>query len=59
MLTKVRTEYVFKTIDPPIVPEKKAKPKRALICALGTLLGLMLAITVVLIRHFHFTRKPQ
>ncbi|MBE8233540.1 MAG: LPS O-antigen length regulator, partial [Endozoicomonadaceae bacterium] len=28
------------------------KPKRALICVLGTLLGGMLGVMIVLIRHF-------
>lgn len=52
MFAEVRDEYVFKTIDPAFIPEEKAKPKRALICVLGTMLGAMLAIMVVLIRHF-------
>ena len=52
MFAEVRDEYVFKTIDPALVPEEKAGPKRALICVLGTLLGGMLAVMLVLIRHF-------
>lgn len=52
MFAEVRDEYVFKTIDPAFVPEEKAKPKRALICVLGTMLGGMLAMMIVLIRHF-------
>ena len=52
MFAEVRDEYVFKTIDPAVVPEVKAGPKRALICVLGTLLGGMLALMLVLIRHF-------
>lgn len=52
MLAKVRQDYVLKTIDPAIVPELKAKPKRALICVLGTILGGMLSVIIVLIRHF-------
>jgi len=51
MFAEVRDEYVFKTIDPALVPEQKAKPKRALICVLGTLLGGMLAVMLVLIRY--------
>ena len=38
MLSQVREEYTFKTIDPAVIPEDKSKPKRALICVLGTLL---------------------
>ncbi|WP_371833632.1 Wzz/FepE/Etk N-terminal domain-containing protein [Shewanella sp. H8] len=52
MFAEVRDEYVFKTIDPALVPEEKAKPKRALICVLGTMLGGMLAVMFVLIRYF-------
>lgn len=52
MFAEVRDEYVFKTIDPAFAPEEKAKPKRALICVLGTLLGGMLGVMLVLVRHF-------
>ncbi|MEZ9235321.1 MULTISPECIES: Wzz/FepE/Etk N-terminal domain-containing protein [unclassified Shewanella] len=52
MFAEVREEYVFKTIDPALVPEEKTGPKRVLICVLGTMLGAMLAIMIVLIRHF-------
>jgi uncharacterized protein involved in exopolysaccharide biosynthesis len=52
MLAEVRPEYVFKTIDPAVVPEEKSKPSRALTCVLGTLLGGMLGIVIVLIRYY-------
>lgn len=52
MFAEVRDEYVFKTIDPALVQEEKAKPKRALICVIGTMLGGMLGVMLVLIRYF-------
>jgi capsular polysaccharide biosynthesis protein len=52
MLTKVSAEYILKTIDPAQVPEQKAGPKRALIVILGTMLGGILSVLIVLIRHF-------
>ena len=52
MLAEVRPEYVFKTIDPAVIPEERSKPSRALICVLGTLLGGMLGVVIVLIRHY-------
>ncbi|MDT3296878.1 Wzz/FepE/Etk N-terminal domain-containing protein [Shewanella sp. SP2S2-6] len=52
MFAEVRDEYVFKTIDPAFAPEEKAKPKRALICVLGTIFGGMLGVMFVLVRHF-------
>ncbi|MFQ1592421.1 Wzz/FepE/Etk N-terminal domain-containing protein [Aeromonas veronii] len=51
MLTEVNQEYVFKTLDPAVIAEEKAKPKRALIAVLGTLLGGMLGVMIVLVRH--------
>ncbi len=52
MLANVRSEYVFKTLDPAVVAELKSGPKRALICILAVLLGGMVSIVWVLIRHF-------
>ncbi|WP_299807118.1 Wzz/FepE/Etk N-terminal domain-containing protein [uncultured Shewanella sp.] len=52
MFAEVRDEYVFKTIDPAIVAESPSLPKRKLICVLGTILGGVLAVLVVLIRYF-------
>lgn len=57
MLTEVNQEYVFKTLDPAVVAEEKAKPKRALIAVLGTLLGGMLGVMGVLVRHA--LRRPS
>ena len=50
MLAEVRDEYVLKVIDSPAVPEQKFEPKRALICIMGTLLGVMIGIIFVLVR---------
>jgi uncharacterized protein involved in exopolysaccharide biosynthesis len=50
MLAKVRPEYVFKTVDPAIVPEEQTSPKRALICIAGTILGALLGCVLVLVK---------
>jgi uncharacterized protein involved in exopolysaccharide biosynthesis len=52
MLANASPEYIFKTLDPAVVPELEAKPKRALIVVLGTLLGGILGVLIVLVRHF-------
>jgi uncharacterized protein involved in exopolysaccharide biosynthesis len=52
MLSKVRDDYVFKTIDPPNLPEKKSKPSRAFICVIGSFLGGFLMTLWVLIAYF-------
>ena len=56
MLAQVQDEFAFKIIDPAVVPEEKAGPKRALICVLAVLLGGMLGMGIVLIR-FAFIKK--
>jgi uncharacterized protein involved in exopolysaccharide biosynthesis len=53
MLTMVKKEYVLKTIDPAQVPESRAKPNRALIAVVGTMLGGMFSVLFVLIRYFN------
>ncbi|MGL5335477.1 MAG: Wzz/FepE/Etk N-terminal domain-containing protein, partial [Enterovibrio sp.] len=39
MLAEVQDEFVFKVVDPAVVPERPSSPKRALIAVLGTMLG--------------------
>lgn len=58
MLAQVQEEFAFKVIDPAVVPEEKAGPKRALICVIATLLGGMLGVGIVLIR-FAFSSKKE
>ncbi|TOE32789.1 Wzz/FepE/Etk N-terminal domain-containing protein [Vibrio parahaemolyticus] len=50
MLAEVQEEFIFKVVDPAVIPELKDGPKRALICVLGTLLGGMLGVAIVLVR---------
>ncbi|MCQ9084833.1 Wzz/FepE/Etk N-terminal domain-containing protein [Vibrio harveyi] len=49
MLAEVQEEFIFKVVDPAVVPELKDGPKRALICVLATLLGGMLGVAIVLV----------
>lgn len=52
MLANASPEYLFQTIDPAVVSEMKSKPKRALICVLGALLGGIIGMVIVIIRYF-------
>jgi len=56
-LIEANQYYVFDYIDPPAVMEKKSEPKRALICILFSLLGGMLSIVFVVIRHYAMKQK--
>lgn len=57
MLAEASPEYAFVTVSQVMLPEEKSKPKRALICILGTLLGGMLSVLYVLVRHYAFKEK--
>ena len=52
MLAEASPEYAFVAVSPSMVPEEKSQPKRALICILGTLLGGMLSVLLVLVLHY-------
>ena len=56
-LIEANQYYVFDYIDPPAVMEQKSEPKRSLICILSALLGGMLSIVLVLIRHYAINQK--
>ena len=56
-LIEANQYYVFDYIDPPAVMEQKSEPKRAIICILSALLGGMLSILLVLIRHYVIKQK--
>ena len=56
-LIEANQYYVFDYIDPPAVMEQKSEPKRALICILSALLGGMLSVSLVLIRHYAIKQK--
>lgn len=58
MFSSVREEYVFQTIDPALVPQEKHKPRRGLIVILFTMLGGILGVAFVLLRHF-LTPEPK
>lgn len=53
MLADVRDEYVFRVIDPAVVPDRKAEPRRAMICIVGTVAGGMLALIIAFIRRMY------
>lgn len=57
MLAKGSREYVFKTISPAREAEVRSKPKRAVICVVGTMAGFMLSVLVALV--LAFVRKDK
>ena len=57
MLARGNEEFAFRVIDSAEVPNKPARPKRALIAVVGTMLGGMLGVAAVFVRHVVRSRK--
>ena len=51
MLATIRPDYVFSTLDPALVPEKKDSPKRVLMLAISIVLTMLLVTFAVVIRY--------
>ncbi|EJG1636729.1 Wzz/FepE/Etk N-terminal domain-containing protein [Vibrio alginolyticus] len=58
MLAEVQEEFIFKVVDPAVVPEVKDGPKRALICVFGSLLGGLFSVIAVLVT-FAFRKETN
>jgi len=52
MVAEASPDYAFVTVSPSMVPEVKSQPTRSLICILGTLLGGMLSVLLVLAQSY-------
>ncbi|EDM47392.1 Wzz/FepE/Etk N-terminal domain-containing protein [Marinobacter algicola] len=59
MLANAQREYVFKTVDPAVVPQEKSQPKRALIVVVASMLGGMLGVVILFFRAFILSCPPQ
>ena len=57
MVAKASPEYVFVEVSPSMIPEQKSQPQRALICIIGTLIGGIISVLIVLIMHYFL--KPS
>ena len=47
MLAKIADEYLFTTLDPAVVPERKLKPRRSLMVLSSTMIGTFVGLLLV------------
>tara|TARA_B100000700_G_scaffold95966_1_gene107988 strand:+ start:302 stop:1234 length:933 start_codon:yes stop_codon:yes gene_type:complete len=59
MMAQINQDYILTEIEPPFIPEQKSKPSRTFICVAGTILGGILSVLIVLIRHYSFGEEDQ
>ncbi|MHA7228125.1 Wzz/FepE/Etk N-terminal domain-containing protein [Vibrio campbellii] len=57
MLAEVQEEFIFKVVDPAVIPELKESPKRMIICIVIVLLGGLISIIGVLTCHISHKLK--
>lgn len=57
MVAEASPDYAFVAVSPSMIPEERSQPKRALISILGTLMGGILSVLLVLLMHY--TRKSD
>ena len=57
MRARSNDDYALSIIDPPFTPELKSKPSRILILILGTLIGGLLSLLLVMINHYFIKKK--
>ena len=52
-------QYLFKILSKPVAPELKSEPKRAFICILGFLFGLITSSLYVLINNYLYKKRAS
>lgn len=57
MLADVREDYVFKVIDPAVVPESRVRPNRTRTVLYGTILGFTISIIILILSNAILSRQ--
>ena len=52
MLVEANEDYVYRAIDPPIVPQNKSEPSRTIIVLVSTMLGGIFSLMFVFFRYY-------
>ena len=52
MMARISSEYIVKIIEPPFIPEFKSAPNRMMIVFIGTIFGILIPITFVILNDF-------
>ena len=59
MLAEATSEYVFETISPPVLPEKKSKPVRSIIVIIFAFSGAFFGMMYALIREIYIINTKE
>ena len=59
MLTEVQEEYVFRTLDPPVLPKFKYRPSRFQFLLVSLILGIFVSISVILFQSIIISPRKK
>lgn len=59
MLANVREEYIFKTIDSPVIPLKHSKPNKLFIVLVVFIIGIGISLVTITIVNFYRVKKKE
>ena len=59
MMAEVKEGFAFRVLDPPMAPDIKSKPKRAIMVIVAFMVALFLGVFVVLFRDYIKKIKPK
>lgn len=57
MMASIYDDYVLVSIEPPFVPDRRSKPSRSFIVIFSTLIGGLMILLYVVIRHYFLELK--
>ena len=57
MMASIHDEYSLISLEPPFIPEEKFRPKRSFLVIIATILGGMLSVMIVLVRHYSLGKE--
>ena len=57
MMASIYDDYVLVSIEPPFVPDRRSKPSRSFIVIFSTLIGGLMSLLYVVIRHYFLELK--
>lgn len=59
MLADVRDDYIFRVIDPAVIPEERIRPKRTQMTLVGALIGFLFSAFIIFVRRNIGSVKPK
>ena len=57
MMAQINEDYFLIAIEPPFISERKSKPNRGIIMVTGVIIGFIISLFIVVLRHYYFSDR--